>query len=398
VNPLWSASAAFLDYDRDGWLDLVVVNYLAHDPEVKCFGLDGVRDFCGPTQLPSVSSRLFRNRGGQAGGPRFEDVSIASGIGRVPGPGLGVACADFDGDGWVDVFVANDGQPNRLWVNKRDGTFADEALSRGAAYSITGKAFAGMGVAVGDVDNDGLADVYVTHMSDQTNTLWRQGPRGLFRDRSAEAGLTTPRWRGTGFGTVMADFDNSGTLDIALVNGRVFRNSPAKDTGLGFWERYADQNQVYCNDGAGKFREVSASNPALCGVWNVGRGLAVGDYDNDGAPDLLVTAIASPARLLRNVAPSRGHWLKVRAPDPAVKRDAYGAEVRVRAGGKEYLRLISPGESFLSSNSPLALFGLGSAAEVEAVRVTWPDGSREDFPGGPADRSVELRKGEGRRP
>ncbi len=396
-NPGWGTSAAFVDYDRDGRLDLMVVNYLEHNPGAECTGPDGQKDYCGPSNLNAVTSRLFRNLGpGPGGRPRFEDVSVASGIGRVPGPGLGVACADFDGDGWPDIFVANDGQPNRLWINRRDGTFADEAPSRGAGYTATGKAYAGMGVALGDTANAGLLDVYVTHMNSQTHTLWRQGPRGRFRDRTLEVGLAASEWRGTGFGTALADFDNDGALDVTLVNGRVFHDSPAGDAAPGFFGRYGDRNQLFANDGTGHFRDVSGANPAVCGGWNVGRGLAIGDYDNDGGVDLLVTAVAGKARLYRNVAPGRGHWLAVRAIDPAVNRDAYGAEVRVAAGGREWLRLVNPGESYLSSHAPHALFGLGTATAVDAVRVVWPDGTRESFSGGAVDRQLVVRKGEGR--
>jgi hypothetical protein len=329
---------------------------------------------------------------------RFEDVSFASGIGRLPGPGLGVVCADFDGDGWPDIFVANDGQPNRLWINRKDGTFRDAAVSRGAACTAMGRSYAGMGVALGDVNNDGLLDLYVTHLGIETNTLWRQHRRGQFLDATQQAGLLATRWHGTGFGTLMADFDNDGSLDLAAVNGRVFRGGPARDPSLGFWETYAERNQLFANDGTGAFRDVSPSNPALCGHWNVGRGLAQGDFDNDGGQDLLVCSIGGRVRLLRNKAPQRGHWLKVRAIDPRLHRDAYGAEVRVRAGGREQIRLVQPGGSYLSSNSPLAHFGLGAAEQIEWLVVTWPDGLREKFPGGGVDRPVELRRGEGRQP
>jgi hypothetical protein len=253
-------------------------------------------------------------------------------------------------------------------------------------------------IVVGDVSGSGMLDLYVTHLGSETNTLWRQGPRGRFRDRTVEAGLTAARWRGTGFGTLLADFDLDGAPDLAVVNGRVVRGGPARDTGLGFWETYAERNQLFANDGTGHFRDISPANAAFCGRYNVARGLACADFDNDGAPDLLVTTIGDRARLFRNVAPGRGHWLKVRALDPALRRDAYGAEVRVRAGQREWLRLVSPAGSYLCSNSPLALFGLGQEARVDAVLVTWPDGTREEFPGGAADRALELRKGEGRAP
>jgi hypothetical protein len=404
-NPSWGMSAAFLDENRDGWLDLVVVNYLDYDPKVDCRSPDGHLDFCGPNVFKGTASKVFRNLAApspDASNPvaRFRDVSLTSGIGRVPGPGLGVAVGDFDGDGWPDVFVANDGQPNRLWINQRDGTFSDEAASRGVARTATGKAFAGMGVAVGDVDNDGLTDLYVTHLGSETNTLWRQGPGGQFRDRTRDANLSDTDWRGTGFGTLMADFTNKGAPDIAVVNGRVFRGGAAAGTGLGFWETYAERNQLFANDGTGRFRDATAESAPFCGYFNVARGLVCADFDGDGAPDLLVTALGDRVRLFRNVAPNRGNWLTVRAVDPKRNRDAYGAVVRVRAGGREYVRWVNPAESFLCSGSPVVHFGLGTAAAVEWVRVTWPDGEpglTESFPSGPVNRSVTLKRGEGRR-
>jgi hypothetical protein len=399
-NSLWGTSAAFFDYDRDGWLDLVMVNYVDYDPSKPCISAAGVKGFCHPSTFPGTVAKLFHNRGPQpAGGPRvrFEDVSLASGIGKAPGPGLGVYCADFDGDGWPDVFVANDSRPNRLWINRHDGTFKEEAVSRNVAFTNMGQAYAGMGVAAGDVDNDGLLDLYVTHLTSETNTLWKQGPRGLFQDRTMEWGLVGTRWRGTGFGTLMADFDHDGWLDVAVVNGRVQHGGTATQTGLRpYWEPYAERNQLFANTGK-KFRDLSVNNPALCGAPNVARGLACGDIDGDGAPDLLFTTISGRARLLRNVAPNRGHWLKVRALDPRYNRDAYGAEVRVTAGGVTRLRLINPGDSFLSSSSPVAHFGLGPADRFEAVHVLWPDGLKEAFPGGPADRALELRRGDGQK-
>ena len=295
-NPLWGSSAAFFDYDRDGWLDLVVVNYLNHDPKKECHTPEGKRDFCGPKENPGTCSKLFRNLGPIAakdGKPaarvRFEDVSFASGIGRLPGPGLGVVCADFNGDGWPDIFVSNDGQPNRLWINQKNGTFVDEAISRGVAYAAMGKTYAGMGIAVGDVFNEGMLDLYVTHLNLETHTLWKQGPRGRFHDQTVESGLTATHWRSTGFGTLMADFDLKGSVDIAVVNGRVYRGGPAKDTDLGFWETYAERNQLFANDGSGKFRDVSLNNKAFCGHWNVARGLVCDDFTGNGAPALLAT-------------------------------------------------------------------------------------------------------------
>jgi enediyne biosynthesis protein E4 len=408
-SPLWSTSAAFLDYNRDGRLDLIVVNYLDYDPLRVCPGPDGVRDYCSPKNFLGTCSTLFRNLGpgpganGKMSRVRFEDVSVESGIGRIPGPGLGVVVADFNGDGWPDIFVSNDGKPNHLWINKRDGKFKEEAVSRNVAYTHMGHAYAGMGIAVGDVDNDGLLDLYVTHLGEETNTLWKQGPIGLFTDQTGTWGLLGTRWRGTGFGALMADFNNDGFLDIAIANGRVKRGSTAKDTGLGpFWETYADRNQILANTGDGKFRDISPQNRPFCGHWNVARGLACGDFNGDGAPDLLLTTIGDKARLFKNVAPERGHWLKVRAWDPNLNRDAYGAQVTVRSGTKRWFRVLNPAESYLSSGSPIAHFGLGATQELGSIEVLWPDGPVEQalelFDGGSVDRSIVLKRGSGRKP
>jgi hypothetical protein len=399
-NTAWGTSAAFVDYDRDGRLDLVVVHYVDYDPSVSCPSPGNQKpDYCAPGRFHGRASKLYRNLGGSDGRVRFEDVTTHSGLGAHPGPGLGVLCADFTGDGWPDVLIVNDGQPNHLWVNQKNGTFKEEAAGRGLSVNGGGQAQAGMGVAWADVDGDGLMDVFITHLPEEGNTLWRQGPRGVFADRTPGSGLGRPLWRATGFGTTLADFDHDGAPDAVVINGAIRRGSTLADPSLGpHWGLYGERNQVFINDGKGHFRDASADNPALCGTPNVARGLAVGDIDGDGALDLLVTTAGGRARLFRNVAPGRGHWLLVRAVDPVLRRDAYGAEVRVRAAGRTWQRLINPAESYLSSNDCRAHFGLGSAASVEAIEVTWPDGVREVFPGGPADQVLTLRKGQGRGP
>src|SRR5262249_20302360 len=219
-SPLWATSAAVLDYDRDGWLDLGVVHYVDYDPAMSCADPRGRREFCHPRNYRPSTAKLFRNRG-RADPVGFEDVTLASGLGRKPGPGLGVLCADLTGDGWPDILVANDAAANHLWVNQRDGTFQEEGQLRGLAYNAAGRAQGHMGIALGDVDGDGLPDLFITHLTEETHALWLQKPAGLFQDRTAAAGLLAVR--GTGFGTALADFDLDGLPDLAVVNGRVAR-------------------------------------------------------------------------------------------------------------------------------------------------------------------------------
>jgi hypothetical protein len=401
-DPLWAVSASFVDYDRDGWLDLVVVNYLAYDPSRVCTAATGERDYCGPNQFAGTVTKLFHNLGLKQPGDRrtihFKDVTIPSGLGGKLGRGLGVVCADFTGDGWPDIFVANDAQPNYLWVNRHNGTFFEEGAGRGAAYNSAGLALSNMGIALGDVDGKGRFDLFVTHLTDETHTLWQQRTPGFFEDRTAAAGLATPRWHGTGFGTVLADFDHDGALDLALVNGRVSLGPAPGVSALGpFWGRFAERNQLFANEGNGHFRELSASDP-FGELPGISRGLACGDVTGDGALDLLVTTVGGPARLYRNVAPKQGHWVLVRAVDPAHQRDAYGAVVTVEAGGRRWVGMVNPGQSYLCSHDPRAHFGLGPIERVDSFRVRWPDGNlaEEVFPGVATDRLVTLRRGAGK--
>jgi len=410
TNAHWSIPAAFFDYDRDGWLDLVLGNYLDFDPSQKCPDARGRVDFCGPHGFPATTTRLFRNVTGRrvsVGKPvgraelKFEDVTVASGLVRVPGKAMGIVCADFNGDHWPDVMVADDELPNRLFVNQRNGTFLEEAVRRGLAYTGTGATAANMGIALGDVDGDGRFEVFVPHLTEENHTLWRQSSPGIFQDVTAAAGLLTLPWHGTGFGAVLGDLNNDGALDLAVANGRI-RRGPARNqlrvlNGLpAFWVPYAEPAQLFVNDGAGRFQEVSEASPVFCGEALVGRGLLCGDVDNDGALDLLVTGIAAPARLFHNTTKARGHWLGIRAVEPVLgNRDAYGAELEIRAGRRKWWRLLQPAYSYASSNDPRVHVGLGSAAMVDEIRVVWPDGAEETFPGGAVDRYLVLQRGSG---
>lgn len=397
VNPNWGTSVSFLDYDQDGFLDLVVVNYLNDFANQRCYNPRNQRDYCGPRHFEGTVSKLFHNLGPTAAGVTFKDVTIESGLAKAAGPGLAVYCADFTGDGRPDVLIVNDNAANHLWVNQGGGKFAEEAFTRGIALDSMGQAQAGMGAAVGDVDGDGLFDVYMTHLNTERNTLWVQGPkRGYFQDKTADAGLLNSDWRATGFGTLMADFDQDGWPDLAVANGGVMMGGTTPNPAFGeHLQRYTERNQLFRNEGRGKFRDVSRLNPAFCGNPTVARSLAAGDLDGDGAVDLVVTTVGDKARVYRNVARSRGHWLIVRAVDPRLKRDAYGAELRLQVGDRTLLRIVNPSDSYQCSSDPRGHFGLGGADKFDAIHVLWPDGLSEVFPGGPADRVIEPRRGEG---
>ncbi len=403
----WATSASFIDYDRDGWLDLVVTFYVAYDPTRTCTGRDGKPEYCGPNDFPGSITRVYHNLGAslsnqsKAHGIRpvkFEDVTDRCGLGQSPGKGLGVLCTDFNGDGWPDIFVTNDAQANGLWINQHDGTFVDQAMTMGVAFNETGQPQGNMGIAWQDIDGDGLTDLFVTHLSEETNTLWIQIAAKSFADRTAAAGLIG-HGQGTGFGTVLADFDNSGWPSLAITNGRVVRGKPVSQQDApelpNYWLAYAQRNRLFANHG-GKFIDISAQNPAFCSQPNVGRGLAWGSLNNDGAIDLIITTVSGPARLLKNTAKHRGHWLMVRAIEPLLGgRDACGARIVIFSGGRQRVGWVTPGSSYLCSNDPRAHFGLGSTTNVDGIDVLWPEGQMEHFDGTDADRIVVLKKGTG---
>lgn len=399
-NPHWGTSSAFFDYDRDGWLDLIVLNYIDYSPSMKCQEAQGKPGYCGPSGFHGIVPRLFHNLGARGRRIQFEDVTVSAGLGKLAGPGLGVVSADFNGDHWPDLLIANDGHVNWLLMNQHNGTFTEEAATRGIAYNGMGAVEADMGIAVGDADGDGLFDILVTHLSTETHTLWTQSPRGYFQDRTAFSRVAASAWRGTGFGTVLSDLNNDSAPDLIVVTGGIKRLTTdlaphGKANSDPFWNGFEQRSQIFSNDGNGAFTDVSDSNLAFSGTAAIARGLAAGDLNNDGTPDLIVTRIAASARVYRNIAP-RGHWLTVRVVEPTLGgRDAYGAEVTVTSEGRRQTVWVNPAQSYLCSNDPRAHFGLGSATLVQSINVVWPDGSAEQFPGVPADQIITLRKGSG---
>jgi len=360
--PRWSVGAAFFDMDRDGWLDLYVANYVDFSVEKnpKCYAASSRRDYCGPADFPPQPHTLYRNRGDGT----FEDVTARAGI-RQPGPGLGVIAFDADRDGWTDVYVANDGAPAFLWMNQKDGTFRDDALLAGAAVNRRGQPEAGMGVTAGDFDADGDEDIFRTHLTGETNTLYVNDGTGLFEDRSTETGAAQGSLPFTSFGTRWFDYDNDGWLDLFITSGAVRLPLPQTD-------------QLYRNVG-GRLEEVAG---AVSGAPAVGRGAAFGDVDNDGDTDVLVFYNNGPARLLMNQAGNRRPWTGVDLGG------ALGARVEVRRSGAPALwRRVHTDGSYASASDPRVLAGLGGK-EMTTVRIHWPGGKVEEWRGLPTGRYI----------
>jgi hypothetical protein len=367
----WSTSAAFVDYDRDGWLDLMVVNYaeFSVNSSPTCFAATSAKDYCTPRAFRVPGNRLFHNKGNGV----FEDKTVAAGLDKEFGHGLGIVTADFDGDGWIDIYVANDGDPNQLWTNQKNGTFKNDALLAGAAVNRDGKAEAGMGVDAGDFDRNGTEDIFVTHLMDETHTLFINLGKAIFEDRTRETGVGLPGRRFTGFGTLFFDYDNDGWLDLFIANGAVQLLPELMRKGDPY--PLGQPNQLLRNTGKGSFVEVVDQAGPNLKLLEVSRGAAFGDIDNDGDPDVLVTNNNGPARLLLNQVGNRNHWLGLRLVSKD-GRDMLGARVQIEiTKGHSLWRRARTDGSYLSSNDPRVVAGLGNATRLETVRVHWPGGS-----------------------
>jgi hypothetical protein len=389
-DPRWSTSASFADLDRDGWLDLYVANYVdyvfpIHKP---CNSRAGKRDYCGPLSFKALPHRLLKN----AANGSFQDVSARAGIGKSPGNGLGVVAADFDGDDWPDVYVANDQMENFLWLNQRNGTFREAGLETGVALSAAGAPQAGMGVDAGDFDNDGDLDLFLTHLTGQYSTLYVNEGRGQFSDRSLLAGVAGPSRIMTGWGTAWLDVDNDGWLDLMAVNGTVSAVEALVMAGDPF--PYHQPKQLFVNNRDGTFRDMSKEGGAALSVSDNSRGAAFGDVDNDGDTDVLISQVDGPLRLLINQVGSRQHWLGVRLVTG--KRDALGAVAVLKRQGEPTLtRRARADGSYHSANDPRIVFGLGRSQRPGVLEVRWPDGRRERFRKLALDRYVTLTQGQG---
>lgn len=389
----WSVPATFFDFDGDGWLDLYVGNYndWSYENNKNCLRVTGAEDYCGPRAYDPVTDRLFRNDKDGT----FTDVTQRSGLLTAFGPALGVIAADFSGDGRLDLFVANDQHENNLWIQQSDRTFSDEALVRGVAVNEQGFSEASMGVAAEDFDGDGDLDLFLTHLLGETNTYYRNDGRGMFTDASIISRLGPPSKWATGFGVLPIDYDNDGWLDILTVNGEVRVIEELARQGDSF--PLHQPNQLFHNEGGGRFREVSREAGPAFQLSEVSRGIALGDLDNDGDSDVVIANNGGPARILINERGSASGWLGLRLLGADGKRDALGAQVELHRDGQPTLvRHVHTDGSYASGNDPRVLFGLGSSREYERIRVTWPNGRMEEWTELPTDTYSTLRQGTGK--
>ncbi len=388
----WGTGCAFLDYDRDGLLDLFIANYIDLDlrtaptPDSGLCRFKGVQVACGPPGLKGGHNALYHN----VGHGRFEDVSDRAGILTSSGTyGLGVSTLDFDNDGWTDLYVANDSNPSALYRNRHDGTFEDIAVRASCAYSQDGKPQAGMGVGVGDFDHNGTMDILKTNFAGDTTTLYANTGDGFCEDRTFDSGLgLNTRWLGWGAG--FADFDNDGWLDIFLTNGHVYPEVRQLRTESGYEQRKV----VYRNVG-GHFEDVSERLGPPATTPKAGRGAAFGDVDGNGTVDVAVNNVHAAPDLFLTTAPPQNHWLLLRLVGTQSNRSAIGARVTVRAGTMVQVDEVRGGGSYLSQNDLRVHFGLGAIARVDRIDVRWPNGRQESWRDQAPDHLLTLTEGSG---
>jgi hypothetical protein len=392
----WSSGCTFLDYDRDGLLDLLVTSYQEFDLATaplpgKASNCEwkGMPVFCGPRGLPFGSVTLYHNRGDLS----FEDVTARSGVGTVKGfYAFTPVAADLNGDGWTDIYIACDSTPSIYFRNNRNGTFTDIAAEAGVAFSEHGFEQGGMGVGVGDFDNDGWLDLIKTNFAGDYPNVYRNTGDGIFEDVVVRAGLAVnPQY--VGWGVAFADFDNDGLADILQVNGHVY---PELDLGTRkTQESYRNPRLVYRNLGNGRFEDVSSQAGPGIAQQKSSRGAAFGDFDNDGDVDVLVMNMGDTPSLLKNDLAGSNHWIQLRLEGSKSNRSAIGATVRVETAGAVQTQSVLSQSSYVSQNDFRLHFGLGSAARLDRITVRWPSGTDEQFPGVPADGQFLLVEGSG---
>ena len=392
----YSSSAAFFDYDNDGDLDLYVAHYVAFDidnmPDEAtrkklCVFLGGPV-YCGPGGMPGTPDILYRNEGDKT----FSDVTLDSGIDQTGDYyGLGVIPEDYDNDGDLDLFVANDTTPNLLFQNNGDGDFTDAALLAGVAYNADGDEEAGMGVDFGDVDNDGDADLIVTNFFAETNTLYRNDGTGGFTDYTVLAGLASPTLHFVGFGTRFFDYDNDGYLDLFIANGHVYPHVSLVPAG----GTYRQSNQLFRNMGEGRYVDVSAQSGPGLRLEKASRGACVGDYDNDGDGDVLVANMNDLPTLLRNDGGNRLNSIIIQVFGTRSNRDGVGTRIRLKTAGETQYRTVNGASSYLSHSDIRTHVGLGTSTQADLIEINWPDGSIDSIADVPANHLLVVYQGRG---
>jgi hypothetical protein len=385
----FSTSALWFDYDRDGLLDLFVCNYVKWTPERDVFcSLDGKqKSYCTPEAYRGDTCWLFHNRGNGT----FEDVTATCGIFDTSSKSLGVTMIDSDIDGWPDLFVANDTQPNKLYRNLRTGTFKDVAVEAGLAFSTEGKARAGMGADTGDFDNSGTPGIAVTNFDNEMIGLFRPQGRGLFEDVALRSGVGAPSRNSLGFGCAFADFDLDGDLDLVVANGHIDETVRNIRGNVG----YAQPPHLFLNQGNGTFRDAAADAGREFAQPRVGRGLACGDFDRDGDVDILVTTNNGPAVLFRNDQGAGNRFVRFHLRGTTSNRDAIGATVRIFHGGTSQSRLVKSGSSYLSQSELPVTFGVGTRDRIDRVVVSWPNGRSEEFRNVATGKAYDCVEGKG---
>jgi hypothetical protein len=390
----WGTGCAFVDYDRDGKLDLFVANYVLFDVKtaprpgqgVLCVW-KGTPVMCGPRGLDSSANILYHN----LGGGKFADVSKSSGIQKTYGHYcFSVSTLDYDDDGWPDIYVACDSTPSILYHNLKNGTFIDVAAEAGVAFNEDGREQAGMGSTVADYDNDGRPDIFKTNFSDDSSSLYHNNGDGTFTSTIFEAGLSL-NTRFLGWGTMFIDVDNDGRPDILAVNGHVYPEVDSHHLG----STYREPRLLYWNAGNGKFKDLSQQCGPGCTEPQSSRGLAIGDLWNDGRISAVVNNMGGQPMLLVNQARNKNHWLGVVTRGTSSNRDGIGAKVTVFAGDHRFVQEVRSGSSYISNNDMRLHFGLGNSIEIDRIEVRWPNGNIETFPGGSPDRFVTLTEGRG---
>tara|TARA_B100001059_G_scaffold209612_1_gene222659 strand:- start:2821 stop:4518 length:1698 start_codon:yes stop_codon:yes gene_type:complete len=386
-HPGWGTSCAFADFDHDGDLDLYVTNYIgwSHETELDCSLMSTGRDYCSPRNYDAPARDvLYEN----LGDGRFADATKKSGIDASMGNGLGVICADFNDDGSMDIFVANDGNRDLLWSNNGNGTFHDIGLLSGCALDDEGRAKAGMGVTANDIDDDGDMDLLVCNLAGESDSLFRnEGDH--FIDITSASELKTTTRPFTRFGIGWIDFDNDGHLDLYEANGRVLR--PATFDGD---DPYAQENLLLRGDPDGTFTEVRPRGGVTSAISRTSRAAAFGDLDNDGGMDVIIVNRDAPITMLHNTMEDRGNWIGIRAMGPHGD-DAIGAVISAEIPGRTLTRPVLTGYSYLAANDPRIHLGLGAGSSLNKVRIRWPDGTTESFGSLPGGSVHLLRQGSG---